>query len=107
MKIRTGFVSNSSSSSFCIIGTRRHAKDIAEKAGVCDEDFGYGQCEASGLVFIGTSIDDCTLAGIDAESLLKTMTIPEAKKHLIKLIKSKFKIDIAAAVFEYGESSSE
>lgn len=39
MKIRAGFVSNSSSSSFCIFGTEVDIDAIAEANGISDYDF--------------------------------------------------------------------
>ena len=102
MKVRTGFVSNSSTSSFCIIGvhdgwkTRQSGVGIihhlAEAAGINVDDV-YGVHEGEILDFIGSE-GEIYWAGIDAEPLLQTMTIPQACQHFQDLIKNKLDIDI-------------
>ncbi len=110
MKIRTGFVSNSSSSSFCIIGVddQEWIDKLASAEGKDFEEeyFGYGCSEGEVVTFYGE--ESPRLAGIEAHPLLETMTIPEAKKHFQKLIKEAFKLEIPfhAIVFTFGEAGN-
>ena len=112
MKTRNGFVSNSSSSSFCIIGTEYMIEEIAKKDGVKDEDFGYGMAEGKVLEYHGNGFGDdydAVSGGLNAEKLLTKMTIPQAKLHLKQLIKKKFDIDvpIEQISFEFGERGND
>ena len=115
MKVRTGFVSNSSSSSFCIIGTDNEdlIKSLALAVGLEKDEEGYYPLCFGGdtieiLTFIG-SYHDIRYVGMDAEPLLKTMTIPEAKEHVAKLITEKYGIKVTPGNLrlEYGVSSSD
>lgn len=112
MKIRSGFVSNSSSSSFCVIGTTYNIEEIAKKDGINDESFRYGVADGKVLQYHGNGFgeyDDEVIGGLDAAKVLETMTIPEAKLHLQKLIKTKFKIDVPLdqISFEFGERGND
>ena len=43
MKIRTGFVSNSSSSSFCILGAELDRRDLIERLGIDEDELKQGE----------------------------------------------------------------
>ena len=102
MKIRLGFVSNSSSSSFCLIGLARYTSDdpiggrilaqLCKKEGIdldSDSDSEIALCgveKKEVLTFVGSE-GECNYAGLEAEPLLKTYNIPEACKKVKDLIK--------------------
>ena len=102
MKHRNGFVSNSSSSSFVVIGTE-NAELIEEFVSKCDVDFESEECEEDRAYAVQIAIENKdgrftyanldedsdypTHLGIEAETILKGKTIPEA-------------IDFVASVFE-------
>ena len=78
MKIRSGFVSNSSSSSFCLFGCRINNDDeVFERITniIDDTDF---------ILYPGIGM---SVFGVSAESLLQTMTLPQAKEKAIEMIK--------------------
>jgi len=142
MKTRTGFVSNSSSSSFCIIGTSNWSRVLAKKEGlyktehyeekVCEhgrpnkktkycpqcgfefsnaEDFTYPELaygSAQGKVFSYYGSEDVDYAGLDAEELLKKMTIPQACKHVQEIAEKKLGVKIPSKQlgFFYGEAGN-
>lgn len=115
-KIRLGFVSNSSSSSFCIIGTSN--KNIISKCLEVDKidwsdlentDYGYGELKTKKLNYYGTYEEDYPYyAGIEAEKFLEDKTIPEAKKYFINYIKENYNetISLKEVEFIYGECGS-
>jgi hypothetical protein len=117
MKIRDGFVSNSSSTSFAIIGFEADTETTIELLALDgvnpydyeDDDYlylPYGSVEGNNLSFYGS--DDAFCIGWDAEELLQEFTIPEAKQHLKEFMEEKFnkKLSLNEITFHYGESSS-
>jgi len=126
MKIRTGFVSNSSSSSFCIIGldTNQSTFELAKKIALAEnktfdfdvEDFDYEKCsdlsgsKSDGDVFeYYGNYEDCELnyIGIGIRSFGDDMTINEMKKDIQSKIKklTNEEIDINKIRLIYDELS--
>lgn len=121
MKIRNGFVSNSSSSSFLIVGVSAYGIDnlsetIKEmaKADGCEEMGWGGYSEGKTLVFLGgEGYDDeeyaPDYAGIEVEQDLKNnKTIGELKQEFLDKVKALgFEIPEEYVDLHYGEVSSE
>lgn len=112
MKTRIGFVSNSSSSSFLIIGVCNSLllQKVAEADGLDMEDFPYlcyGSYQSkSGLEYYGC--DEPTYVGISVGDLLETMTLPEARLHVREIIRQKVGVDVPVDKLElyYGEAGN-
>jgi hypothetical protein len=115
MKIRQGFVSNSSSSSFCIIGvTGDIAKTLARKehlSSLYDEegewDYGHGEywCKSDSILKYYGDGEEVYYAGIDAEELLNSMTVPEIATEFTKVCKDALGINVnpEQVKLRYGE----
>ena len=114
MKIRNGFVSNSSSSSFCIIAVKDNYSinelGNAEGFKIFSRELqdnvviSHGVLEGKVLKFFG-SYSHVFYVGIDAEELLRTMSIPEACNKFSELVKKEFDIDLPenSINFYFGE----
>ena len=115
MKIRNGFVSNSSSSSFLIIGVEHSS--IINKIYEKDKpvEGGFGISNAKVVNFYGGYYDEDTktpnyeYVGIDIVKLLEEHTIPQIKKIFLEKVKKELNIEIPenAVKLFFGEASSE
>ena len=121
MKIRTGFVSNSSSTSYLVVGVERWNDPRLAQLAIADEweEDGYGVNSGKTLLFIGSEYDydendnptdyEPYLVGIDAENALKAgIPLNDIKEDFIARAKAlgvEFTLDEVELC--YGEASSE
>ena len=118
MKVRNGFVSNSSSSSFIIVGVT--GKDTIKKLLKKDKpQSSWGGVSNGGVVnFYGgwydseeeNNVEDINHVGIEIEAYLKQdKTISAIKKIFVNKVKDQLDIEIPIEKvgFYYGEASSE
>jgi hypothetical protein len=97
MKIRNGFVSNSSSSSFCIVGIDLEPGNILYEILEIDPEkdyYGHGMYNerADGLVVYGDGYEYCSV-GLEAEEVLKDRTLPQAYDYIKKFLAEEYNID--------------
>lgn len=115
MKIRSGFVSNSSSSSFCCVGIndRKTIDELLWAVGI-DPDEAYshfcmGVIETPSVNFYGYC-QDVDIAGIDVEEYLETTCLPALRQKFVTVCENLgVPLDILTCKpeFFYGECSDE
>jgi len=113
MKIRNGFVSNSSSSSFLIVGIDDNKlineviKAMKLKRKEIKEDMCFGTCDVDGIQFLGS--DDINYVGTElTEEIMNDKTLMELKKEFINDLKQRYdlQIPIEKIGLHYGEVST-
>ena len=122
MKSRQGFVSNSSSTSFCIIGIdcyggwnnedgtiRREAiiEALAELDGIDVDEISFGVAKGKAIDYFGSE-GEIYNVGMWAKELLQEMTIPNAKEYFVGKVQAEYGVSIPLEFVEflYGESGS-
>lgn len=106
MKIKLDYTTNSSSSSFLIVGV--DSEYLIEQLKIAE---GKDEIECSHGVDYGNVVNFygswhySYYAGIEIDQLMETMTLPEIKNYFIYLIKEKYNIDIKEydVNLHYGE----
>lgn len=113
MKTRIGFVSNSSSSSFLIVGIddSKTINKIIKAAGLkrkeIREDMSFGVCDINGLQFLGG--EDIYYAGTElTEEIMNDKTLMELKREFADSLKEKYNISVPIEKIglHYGEVST-
>jgi len=122
MKIRIGFVSNSSSSSFLIIGTEKShiIETLLKKEKATDDSLHYNIKESdSGIIYIGgcfeedaeeeSDIELPDYAGLEAKDLLENKNVSELRDYFVEFVKKNYGIEIREEDVDlfYGESSND
>ena len=108
MKIRHGFVTNSSSSSFLLLAISNYEliEEVAQKLGFSHEheDISHGVWWSDKDIALVGIYGDLYYAGIDPEELLEKMTLPELREYASKQFKE-LGLDIPPELFHlrYGE----
>ena len=96
MKLRTGFVSNSSSTSFCLIGVGD--EDVMDKIlnlfMAPDGELDYDKFEESGMERYNSDYCSEWGVGFPVEDFLKERTIEQGKEDFVKIMKEKYDMDI-------------
>lgn len=109
MKIRSDFVTNSSSTNFLIVGVEDEnlINKLLEAEGISNPEPNYGLIESTFITFLGDSCD-IYYAGIWIEALMETMTLPQIKEYFVKQVKDILNVDIPLnrVGLYYGEMSN-
>ncbi len=110
MKIRLGFISNSSSSSFCLVGTSNKyvIDELAAKEGLNfgedgNAELSHGNCHGAYVVFVG--YDEPEVVGIEIDALLEDLNLKQLRQVFHGLVQNKFNVDVPIEYIDlhYGE----
>lgn len=106
MKIRTSFVTNSSSSSFIIVGVHGYNRAIDKlRPFIEEEEDGWGDLERS-IAIEGLYIErtgECSYAVTLDDTDFENKTVKQMKQEFVDICKSKgVDIGIEEITFEYG-----
>jgi hypothetical protein len=116
MRVRTGFVSNSSTSSFCVLGTWDEAtiEALLRAEGVWDKDkdgdlLDQGLWTGRVVTFVGWD-EGATFAGTwVGDDVLEEKSLTQIRQEFVAEVKNELGVDIDVNVnlkLEYGECGS-
>jgi hypothetical protein len=99
-------VTNSSSSSFVIVGVSNDntIEELLKAEKIDKPRCSYGISDGKVVNFYG-DYDYVSYAGIDIEELMETMTLPQMKEQFVNQVKEKLNVDIPTYLVKlyYGE----
>ena len=103
MKIRNGFVSNSSTTSFCIMGAQVDYPDFSEDHEYYDWDM-YDICDENGLECYSPEYRSGYFVGLSAQNIDEDETLKQFKNRVLENMK-KVGIDVEYENLEWIEEA--